>query len=280
MKKWLATLGLAAGVLSLSACSASNSDTIVQSKAGNITEEEFYNELKDKAGSQVLKQMIGMMLLEKEYKVTDKEITDKIADYKKQSGGEEGFKQKLEQNGFKDEKELKKYVKQELLAEKAAIDGVKITEADVKKEFEDKYKEDIKASHILVADEKTAKEVKEKLVKGEDFASLANKYSIDTGTKANGGDLGYFVKGKMVPEFDAAAFSLKINQISNPIKTQYGYHIIKVTDKKTNKLEDKKAEIEKELKLAKAQPLEATISNLQKEADVTIKDKELEDVLK
>ncbi|MGP7817409.1 peptidylprolyl isomerase [Niallia sp. 01092] len=280
MKKWLATLGLAAGVLSLSACSASNSDTIVQSKAGNITEEEFYNELKDKAGSQVLKQMVSMMLLEEKYKVTDQEIKDKIADFKKQSGGEEVFKQQLKQNGFKDEKELKKYVKQELLAEKAAIDGVKISENDVKKEFENKYKEEIKASHILVADEKTAKEVKVKLDKGEDFASLANGYSIDTGTKANGGDLGYFVKGKMVPEFDAAAFSLKINQISGPIKTQYGYHIIKVTDKKTNKLEDKKAEIEKELKLAKAQPLDATISKLQKEADVTIEDKELEDVLK
>ncbi|WP_141432703.1 peptidylprolyl isomerase [Bacillus sp. 03113] len=280
MKKWMIHLGLAAGVFSLSACSVMTSDTIVQSKAGEITQDEFYNELKAQAGDKILKQMIETMLLEKEYKVTDQEIDSKINEYKKQSGGEDGFKQVLLQNGINGESELKKLVKHDLLAEKAATDGVKVTEDEVKKAFEEKYKEEVKASHILVKDEQTANEVKARLDKGEDFASLANEYSIDPGSKGKGGDLGYFMKGNMVPEFDQAVFSIEVNKISDPVKSQYGYHIIKVADKKINTLEDKKDEIEKELKFAKAQPIDTVIAKLQKEADITIKDKKLEDILK
>ncbi len=279
MKKWLVFLGIAAGVLSLSACNFGASAPIVQSKAGEITEEEFYNELKAQAGDKVLKQMIETMLLKKEYKVTDKEIDEKIKEYKKKSGGEEGLKQALRQYGIPDEQAFKKMVERELLAEKAATDGVKVSEEEMKKEFEDRYKEEVKANHILVNDEKTAKEVKERLDKGEDFAQLASKYSIDPGSKDIGGKLGYIIKGNMVPEFDNVAFSLAVNKASDPVKTQFGYHIIKVTDKKTNTFEDKKDVIEKELKYQKAKPIDKLITELQKEADINIKDKELENIL-
>ena len=84
------------------------------------------------------------------------------------------------------------------------------------------------ARHILVADEATAKKVRQLLVDGEDFAKVATQYSTDTATKDKGGDLGWFGKGKMVPEFEAAAFSLKVGEISQPIKSQFGYHIIQV----------------------------------------------------
>ncbi|RID88550.1 hypothetical protein D1970_01645 [Mesobacillus zeae] len=149
----------------------------------------------------------------------------------------------------------------------------------MKKEFENRYKEEVKVSHILVNDEKTAKEVKERLDKGEDFAQLASEHSIDPGSKDIGGKLGYLIKGDMVPEFDKVAFSLEVNKASGPVKTQYGYHIIKVTDKKTNTFEDKKNVIEKELKYQKAKPINTLIAELQKEADINIKDKELENVL-
>ncbi|RBW68303.1 peptidylprolyl isomerase [Bacillus taeanensis] len=282
MKKWLSSLGIAAGVLTLSACNPGdvNSDIIVQSKAGEITKEEFYNELKTQAGDKVLRQMIDIMLLEKEYKVTDKEIDAKVKDYEKQFGGKDGLKQALKQQGINDEKVFNNLVKRELLAEKAATDGVKVSEEEIKKEFEDKYKVEIKASHILVKDEKTAKEVKENLDKGGDFSKLASEYSIDPGSKDKGGDLGYFIKGNMVPEFDNVAFSLDVNKVSDLVKTKYGYHIIKVTDKKTNKFEDSKDRIEKELKFKKAKPMNEVISNLQKEADINIKDEDLEGILK
>ena len=84
------------------------------------------------------------------------------------------------------------------------------------------------ARHILVADEATAKKVRQLLQEGQDFAQVAAQYSTDTATKDNGGDLGWFGKGKMVPEFEAAAFSLKVGEISQPIKSQFGFHIIQV----------------------------------------------------
>jgi len=97
-----------------------------------------------------------------------------------------------------------------------------------KEEYEDIQ---VQASHILVKTEKEAKEILDKIKAGEDFAELAKEYSQDS-SAANGGDLGYFRKGMMVPEFEEAAFSLSPGEISDPVKTKYGYHIIKVTDRK------------------------------------------------
>jgi peptidyl-prolyl cis-trans isomerase D len=84
------------------------------------------------------------------------------------------------------------------------------------------------ARHILVADEASANDISVKLTKGADFAALAAQYSIDTGSKDLGGDLGWFSRGKMVAEFENSAFALKIGEISQPIKSTFGYHIIQV----------------------------------------------------
>lgn len=84
----------------------------------------------------------------------------------------------------------------------------------------------VRCAHILVQKESQAKEVLEKLSKGESFGKLAEQYSID-GTRKRGGDLGFFGKGIMVKEFENAAFALEKGQISGIVKTQFGYHIIK-----------------------------------------------------
>jgi len=88
--------------------------------------------------------------------------------------------------------------------------------------------DEVHARHILVADQATANTVEQKLKDGGDFAALAKQYSTDTGSKDNGGDLGWFGKGQMIPEFEQAAFSLQAGQISPPVQTQYGWHIIQV----------------------------------------------------
>ncbi len=108
----------------------------------------------------------------------------------------------------------------------------------------DKHKriKKVKASHILI-DSKTvdgkpdsvgalalAKEIRQRAVDGEDFGKLAEEYSIDKGSAQKGGDLGYFERRMMVPEFDEAAFNLKVGEISDIVKTQFGYHIIKLTE--------------------------------------------------
>jgi peptidyl-prolyl cis-trans isomerase C len=126
------------------------------------------------------------------------------------------------------------------LLEKEIESKAKVTEQDAKAYYE-KHKAElasfaqIRASHILVKTEAEAKQIEEMLKKGGNFAELAKKHSIDSGSAKNGGDLGYFSSGQMVPEFEQAAARLKPGEISAPLKTKFGYHLIKVADKKTGK---------------------------------------------
>jgi len=92
--------------------------------------------------------------------------------------------------------------------------------------------EQVRASHILVDDEATAEEVRGLLAEGANFAELASVYSTDEGTKENGGDLDWFGRGQMVAAFEEAAFALSIGEISDPVETQFGYHVITLTDRR------------------------------------------------
>lgn len=147
----------------------------------------------------------------------------------------------------------------EKLREQLTAEKVKITEEQQKKYYAENNAqfskgEEVKASHILVKDEKQANEIYELASKGEDFAELAKKHSTDTGSKDNGGDLGFFQKGQMVPEFETAAWKLKNSEISKPVKSQFGYHIIKRIDFKPaeNKTyEQAKTEIAEKLRKEK-----------------------------
>jgi len=95
---------------------------------------------------------------------------------------------------------------------------------------------EVNARHILVEDEAQAKAIAERLKKGEDFAKLAGELSKEPGSGKEGGSLGWFTKDRMVPEFAEAAFKLEKGQVSDPVKSQFGWHVIKLEDKRTKPL--------------------------------------------
>ncbi|WP_245989591.1 peptidylprolyl isomerase [Ureibacillus thermophilus] len=241
-------------------CSNGDDESVATVNGEKITKAELNEALTEQYGQEVLNNLIANKIVELEAKkqkvsVTKDEIEAEYKDYVDQYGGEESFKQLLSSYNM-DVEDVKKDIKNYLLTKKVMEDYVDIKDDELKSYFEenkDSYNqaEQVEASHILVDDEKTAKEVIKKLNDGEDFAKLAKEYSTDTGTKDKGGYLGYFGRGEMVEAFENAAFSMKVGSISRePVKTDFGYHIIKVTDKKEvkeAKFEDVKDKVYQDL---------------------------------
>jgi foldase protein PrsA len=229
----------------------------VVAKVGDksISKEDLYTTLVDQYGDAALDTLIAEKIVElesdkKDLTVKDSEIEEELESIKESYGGEEAFNEALTSSGASLDS-VKKNVESFLLTEKLLKDRVSISDDQITEYFEankDSFaqEEQVQASHILVEDEETAKEVKSKLDDGGDFAELAKEYSTDTSNAEAGGELGFFAKGEMVTEFDDKAFAMKKGEISEPVKTEFGYHIIKVTDKKDAKeavLDDHKEEI-------------------------------------
>lgn len=284
MKKSVLTFTLAASVLALSACNGGASDDakVVTSKAGDITKNELYEEMKESVGKQALQVLIIEKVLASEYEVTDKEIEAQFKKEKEQMG--ETFEQYLVEQG-QTEESYKKYIRLNLLQEKALTEDVKVSDEEVKAQY-DTMKTELNARHVLVADEETAKEVKAKLDAGDDFAEVAKEYSTEEAAQESGGELGWFTSDKMVPEFSEAAYALELNTISEPVQSDFGFHIIEVTEKRETDidigtLEENKVEITKTLKLKKADPttLLPKVSKLMNDADIKIKDEDLKDAI-
>ncbi|MEF9475540.1 MAG: peptidylprolyl isomerase [Candidatus Mariimomonas ferrooxydans] len=179
---------------------------------------------------------------------------------------EELMYQEAKKQGVNKEKEfqdkIKEFEKMTLISTllKNEIEGkAKVDAKEVRDFYDEKQNEfmtgpEVKASHILVNTETEAEDVLKRIQKGEDFSKLAVELTIDKGTAKNGGDLGFFGSGRMVPEFEKAAFGLKPGEVSSPVKTKFGYHIIKITDKKEGKprdFEEVKTSIEKRLSAEK-----------------------------
>jgi parvulin-like peptidyl-prolyl isomerase len=132
---------------------------------------------------------------------------------------------------------------------------------------------EVKASHILVKEEEEANNISIKLSNGEVFSELAKEYSTCPSGQ-QGGDLGFFSKGKMVPEFEKASFEMAVGEVSAPVKTDFGYHIIKVTEISEGgeqKFEDVKHTIQNHLEQVKAQKeIGDTLSRLREVATIEI----------
>lgn len=274
MKRTIFALTVAASI-GLAACSNPGDEVVVSTSVGDITQEEFYNSMKDIAGDQLLQQVVVEQILNDKYKVTDEEIEEELKGVKEQYG--ESYESVLAQSNLTEET-LKTNIRFTLLQEKALKD-VEVTDEEIEKYY-NQASQELKARHILVEDEETAKEIKAKLDAGEDFAKLAKEFSTDPGSGEQGGDLGWFTVGTMVPEFNDAAYALEVDEISEPVQSEHGFHIIQVTEKRDvkdyGKLEDKKEEIRESIAATKAD-WNTKMAELINDADVEVKDKDLKD---
>ncbi len=222
---------------------------------------QFIEQYKKQLRQPALENIIDKMLLDEQIKqanivVTEEDIAEQINKIMSRLGlSVDEFKEQLKNIGtdfdqWKNDLQLERGIGYQKFFETKFADKLVVTEDEAKSYYSENEKnlEQVKASHILIspdtsdpnadpnqarASAKTkAQELLEQLKNGADFAELAKANSADPGSASNGGDLGFFERGKMVPVFENAAFELAVNQLSDPVETQFGYHIIKVTDRK------------------------------------------------
>jgi len=274
------TILIVAAAVLIVALSLNNGEVVAKIGEEEISKDQFYDRLLEMYGSQVLDSMITEKIVELEAKkakisVTDEDVQKELDKMIEQVGGEEMFNFQLAYSGYTMD-QMKEELKNYLTIVKILEPKIEITDEEINSYFEENkdrfaQEEEVQASHILVDDEETANKVKKLLDDGGDFAALAKEYSKD-GSAQSGGDLGYFTKGEMVQEFEYAAFSMEIGQVSEPVKSEYGYHIIKVTDKKEAQeatLENSKDEIKDILRNQKVNELYPTwITEMQEQYDI------------
>lgn len=246
-----------------------------------ITKDELYENLVSQYGASALSTMISDKIVDLEAKKEDIKITDKEIDKEMKTliesyGDEETFEQQLATTGAT-KSTLEKDIVTYLQTVKLLEPRMKISDEEINTYFKENkdslaQEEQVEASHILVESKAEAKDIIEKLADGKKFADLAKEYSTDTASAEKGGELGFFGKGEMAEKFEKVAFSLEKGKISDPVKTSYGYHIIKVTDKKAAKkanLKDSKTEIVATLKNEKLQTEYTTwLTEKQKDYDI------------
>lgn len=247
----------------------------------------------------LLDELIGRELILEEGRSTkipdlDEKVKTQVGTVKKQAGGDEAFASALKDGGLTEQDYIARVRDSIIVREtiqKAVDSKVHITPEQVKSFYDqnrDKFlqPEQAKASHILIrvpadatdkikAEKKAQIELaRARLKQGEKFAEVAKAVSEDPGSAQNGGDLGYFGRGAMVPEFDIAAFSLKTNELSDIITTPFGYHILIVTDRKPKHevpFDEVKAEIEPYLKNQKGgEVAQQHVKDLRKLAQVEV----------
>lgn len=288
MKKLL--LGTAIGSALLIAGCADNPE-VASTTAGRIRQDEFYERLKThqseqgKFGEIVLQQMLIETILEESYgdQVSDEEIEAEIDKLAEQSGGREKLEELLQQRG-QTLQVVKDSVKTNLLLAEAVKDKSEFSEEDVKAYHESQVPEGTKVAHILVKEEDQAKELIKELNDGADFAELAKEHSTDPGSAENGGEY-ELQSGQMVPEFEQAALQLEEGEMTEePVKTQFGYHIIKmITKGEVKSFEEVKDEATSDYVQEKLMRDGATInkvlSELIQEANVQIADEDLQNAV-
>lgn len=264
-------------IILLGACSTLTSgeerELLVKTEYGEISKDDLLKEVAStERGKELIQKLVYLQILKGKYEVSDKEVNQRLGEIKEQVGDKDQYTMFLQKQGFKNEEELKDHIEQSLYFFKATTEGVKVSDKQIKDYYEQHKSEytEARTSHILVDNESTAKEIEKELEKGTNFAELAKKQSTDKVTSVEGGDLGYLSvrSQEMDPTFLTAALKLKKGEVSEPIKTVFGYHIIKVTDIKETPLSQVKDQIKQALMSKEAKPIQEILNNLNKEIEI------------
>ncbi|WP_208559114.1 peptidylprolyl isomerase [Marinilactibacillus kalidii] len=288
MKKWLIATMACSGLL-LASCS--NSPEVASTENGRIRQDELYERMKSEVtqsgttyGEQMLQQMLLEDILDNAYgdQVTEDDVEAEFESEAEQYGGVDQFRELIKNQGLSED-DLKETMRTSLLVEEAIKAHADFSDEDIQEAY-DNYSVNNTVAHILVEDEETAKDIIQQLNDGADFAELVKEYSTDTASVANNGEM-ELVEGQTVPEFEEAAKALEnegdITQ--EPVKTEFGYHIIKlVSVGEKGTLEEEKDTIMDNMiaeKLADQAYVQEVISGLVADANVQIADDDLKNAM-
>lgn len=210
-----------------------------------LTKEQLYREMYDSIGAQTQEALIDKMLVLQEgeknkVNVTAEEVEAELSKLKDMWGvsSDAEVEQLLAlQGGSTTLEKLEEQITLWLTVRHLLAPTIKLSDQEIQQYFADHQDEfgepeQVKVRHILVTTEEEAKSILKELRSGADFAKVAREKSIDPGSASGGGDLGFIKRGEMVPEFEAAAFALAEGEVSDIVKSEHGYHIIQVLEKK------------------------------------------------
>lgn len=219
------------------------SEAVAVVNGEEITRDELFAVMYMQTGNEALQSLINRTLILQEAAsrglvVSDEDLDAEIAAIIDESfqGSEENFLMLLEHYGWSEEV-FRDDARLNLLLREMAMAEVDVQEEEARDYFEENIAlfgapEEVEARHILLESEEEALEVVALLEEGEDFAELAAERSIDPGTRDRAGNLGFFPRGAMVPPFDEAVFALDIGETSEPVQTDFGYHVIELLDRR------------------------------------------------
>jgi foldase protein PrsA len=278
------TVGLAALLMGtlLAACSGGSVATV---NGQPINQAAFNKRLEASPMARtVLQQMVQEMLIEQYAKNNNIAVTDADIDQRentiKANFPSGSWDEMLKSRGLT-EADVRSALREQIIIDKALAKNVVISQAAIKEYFNKNHAafdkpEQVKARHILVPNLALAQKVEADLKAGQKFDALAKQYSTDPGSKDKGGELGDFRRGQMVPAFDKYAFSAPVGQISSPIKSPFGYHIIQVESRTPGQkatLASATPQITDTLRQQKEAPLiQPFLQDLQTKADIKMND--------
>ena len=221
---------------------APNDLVLVKVNGEQITRDDLFSEMYAQVGDETLENMVRSKLLSQKAEtmgvtVSENELDVSIQEVIDESfgGSEEEFHLVLGYYGYTPET-FRDEMRTSILLEKIVFSFDDYSEEELRQFFDDNYNffgqpEEIEVRHILLETEAEAEEVLQKLEQGGDFADLAREYSIDDSSSAEGGYLGFMMRGMMVKAFEESAFALSRGEVSGPVNSEFGFHIIEVLDR-------------------------------------------------